>query len=201
MEEVKNVLKDIFLFNGAAEVVDKEEFSAPKTFLKGQVIYSADTFLKSIGVIIDGKAKATALSGEALLTRFGVGDVFGAAAVFGNNKEYISKIVADSDCTVQFIEQEKLLLLFEKYPVISINYVTFLSSRIRFLNEKLAIMMQDDVESRIYAYLLKNDGYSGKMTTLANTLCIGRTSLYRSLEALENKNLIVKKDGKFKVVL
>jgi CRP-like cAMP-binding protein len=61
--------------------------------------------------IIKGKAKATTLSGEGLLTRFGRGDLFGAAAVFGDNKEYISKIVADSDCTVQFIEQEKLSFL------------------------------------------------------------------------------------------
>lgn len=201
MDEIKDVLKDIFLFKNADEAVEKTEFSAPKTFVKGEEIYNADTFEKSIGVIIKGKAKATTLSGDVFLTRFGRGDLFGAAAVFGDNKEYISKIVADSDCTVQFIEQEKLSFLFEKYPIVSINYISFLSSKIRFLNEKLAIMMQDGVEGRIYAYLLKNDGYEGKMTALADTLCIGRTSLYRSLEALENKNLIVRNDGKIKVIL
>lgn len=201
MDEVKEMLQKIFLFKNAQEAVLKTRFSLPKSFKKGQVIYSHDNFLRSIGVMLSGKAKATGTEGEGLLNRFEKGSVFGAAAVFGNNTEYISMIIAESDCRVQFIEQEVLEGLFESYPQISVNYISFLSSKIRFLNEKLAIMMQDDTCGRLYQFLLKNDGYSGKMTALADMLCIGRTSLYRSIEELTNKNLIVRNDGKIKVIL
>ena len=38
------------------------------------------------------------------------------------------------------------------------------------------------------------------MTRLASTLNMGRTSLYRALESLEKKNLILRKDGKLEVI-
>ncbi|MBE6729137.1 MAG: Crp/Fnr family transcriptional regulator [Ruminococcaceae bacterium] len=201
MDEVKKILKETYLFSDAEDAVETTEFSPVSSFKKGEIIYNPENFKKSIGVIIKGKAKATEASGEGLLTKFTVGSVFGAAAVFGNTENYISRIVATSDCIVQFIEQEKLTVLFSKYKKVCENYISFLSSRIRFLNERLSIMMQEDVEGKIYSFLLKNEGYDGKMTALADTLCIGRTSLYRGLENLEQKNLIVRNDGKIKVIL
>ena len=200
MEDSK-IMESIFLFKNAEKAVEETVFSKPKSYKKGQVIYCRETFENSIGVLLSGKAKATTATNDGLLTRFGKGDVFGVAAVFGAKEEYISTIVAESDCVVQFIEQDVLTMLFEKYPVISVNYIAFLSSKIRFLNEKLSIMMQDRAQARLYEYLLKNDGYSGKMTALANILCMGRTSLYRRVEALEQKQLIVRDDGKIKVIL
>ena len=85
---------------------------------------------------------------------------------------------------------------------LSLNtFISFLSSRIRFLNEKLSFMMQDSAEARLYAYLHKRGGYEGKMTALADALCIGRTTLYRTLENLEQNNLITRKGTKVKVIL
>lgn len=138
-----------------------------------------------------------------LLSYFTRGSVFGAAALFGDNKEYISRIQAVSDCTVQFIEQERLAEIFKLDEQVAVNYISFLSSKIRFLNGKLSVMMQEGAQGKLYAYLYKlgDEGYSGKMTQLAKNLCIGRTSLYRSLENLEQNNLIVRKDGKIKVIL
>ena len=201
MEEIEKVLYSAFLFKNAEKSVEETNFSAPEKFSKGQAIYGQESYPNGIGILLSGKAKAVSLSGEGLLTRFEKGSVFGAAALFGDNKKYISKIVAESDCTVQFIEQNLLEELFKKYPEVSFNYISFLSSKIRYLNEKLAIMMEDGVEGRLYAFLLKNDGYSGKMTVLADMLCIGRTSLYRSIRALEEKNLIVRNDERIKVIL
>lgn len=201
MEEIRKELYDVFLFGGAKQAVDETKFNEPERFSKGQVIYGQDSYPNGIGILLSGKAKALSLSGGGLLTRFEKGSVFGAAGLFGDNKEYISKIVADSDCAVLFIDQTLLEELFEKYPKVSLNYISFLSSKIRFLNEKLAIMMQDGVEGRLYEFLLKNDGYSGKMTVLSNMLCIGRTSLYRALLTLEEKNLIVRNDERIKVII
>lgn len=199
----KEVLYQTYLFKGTENVLDRVNLTEPVTFKKGEVIYDQNCFLNSIGIVLSGKARAVSLNGEVPLSYFGQGKVFGAAALFGENKEYISRIEAVSDCTVQFIEQETLTELFKNNEQVAVNYISFLSSKIRFLNGKLSVMMQDGVEGRLYDYLCKlgEDGYSGKLTELSKTLCIGRTSLYRSLENLEQNNLIVRKDGKIKVIV
>lgn len=199
----KEILYSTYLFSGTENVLDSVNLTEPVTFNKGEVIYDENRFLKSIGIVLSGKARAVSLNGEVPLSYFSKGNVFGAAALFGENKEYISRIEAVSDCTVQFIEQETLTQLFRADEQVAVNYISFLSSKIRFLNGKLSVMMQEGVEGRLYAYLYKlgEEGYSGKLTELSKTLCMGRTSLYRSLENLEQNNLIVRKDGKIKVIV
>lgn len=201
MERRREILASTYLFREAEQAALTMELSEPVSFLKGETIYSEKQFQRSIGVVLSGLAKAVPLGGEGVLSYFKEGSVFGAAAVFGGNKEYISRIEAVKPCKVQFIEEEKLSHIFREYPKVAVNYISFLSSRIRFLNEKLSIMMRDGAEGRLYAFLLKNGGYDGKMTGLADTLCIGRTTLYRTLENLEQKQLIVREDGKIKVIL
>ncbi len=201
MEKRRELLASVYLFKNVKQAAEEIELSEPVAFSKGETIYSEKQFRRSIGVILSGSAKAVPLGGDGVLSYFKEGSVFGAAAVFGDNTEYISRIEAVKPCTVQFIEEETLARVFEKYPQVAVNYVSFLSSRIRFLNEKLSIMMRDGAEGKLYAYLLKNGGYEGKMTGLSSILCMGRTTLYRELANLEQKKLIVREDGKIKVIL
>lgn len=201
MEKRREILADTYLFRGAEQAAQEIELSEAVTFLKGETIYSENQFRRSIGVVLSGLAKAVPLGGDGVLSYFHEGGVFGAAALFGENKEYISRIEAVKPCKVQFIEEEKLVRIFERYPEVAINYISFLSSRIRFLNEKLSIMMRDGAEGRLYAFLLKNGGYEGKMAGLSRILCMGRTTLYRELEKLCEKQLIVREDGKIKVIV
>lgn len=201
MEKRREILASTYLFCGAEEAAFGMELSEPVTFLKGETIYSEKQFKRCIGVVLSGSAKALPIGGEGVLSYFREGSVFGAAAVFGDNEEYISRIEAVKPCKIQFIEEERLSRLFEGYPKVAVNYISFLSSRIRFLNEKLSIMMHDGAEGRLYAFLLKNGGYDGKMTGLSRILCMGRTTLYRELANLEQKQLIVREDGKIKVIL
>ena len=80
-------------------------------------------------------------------------------------------------------------------------YIAFLSGRVRFLNEKIALFTEDSARQRVYRWLCANCGEKGSlpkglsMTKLAAGLSMGRTSLYRALEELENAGLIVR-DGK-----
>ena len=201
MEKRREILASTYLFKGAEKSAFDIELSEPVTFSKGQTIYSENQFSRSIGIVLSGLAKALPVGGQGVLSYFSEGSVFGAAAVFSDNKEYISRIEAVKPCKIQFIEEEKLSEIFQSHPKVAVNYISFLSTRIRFLNEKLSIMMRDGAESRLYAFLLKNGGYDGKMTGLADTLCMGRTTLYRELTELEQKQLIVRQDGEIKVIL
>lgn len=208
MDKEKLILKDIFLFKGVNEsLFDSIEFSRAVTFNKGEVIYGTNSFKKAIGVILSGKAQARNGKGKTLLSVFSAGAVFGAAALFTKDSCYVSQITAQTTCKVQFIEEDLLEALFKTEPQTAINYISFLSDKIRYLNEKITIFTGESAESRLYSYLIANCDEKGDLPDemckkkLADALNMGRTSLYRSLDNLEQKNLIIRTKRKVKVLL
>ena len=195
----ESIISKIFLFKDVKQGFEYADLGEIKSFDKNECIYECNNYTKALGILLNGKAKA--VSGEVELKEFSAGSVFGAAAIFANSETYVSKIVAKSTCEVLFISEERLKELFKAYPQTAINYISFLSSKICFLNEKISLFTADSVESKLYAYLTANCSEQKiNMSKLSNTLGIGRTSLYRALTALEQKNIIVRKDGKVSVL-
>jgi CRP-like cAMP-binding protein len=172
-------------------------FEEPKTYNKGESIYSGESFERALGVILSGFASA---NGENVLKKtFMQGDTFGAAALFGNAEAYISEITAKTDCVIQFVDEKKLVSLFEKYPLISINYISFLSERVRFLNQKISMFTCKSASMKVYRLLLDNADENNRvkisnMSSLARLTSIGRTSLYRALDELVDEGYI-SRDG------
>ncbi len=198
-------VKDIFLFDG---LTDEQKTTAiellpdEQSFKKGDIIYCPESFKKAMGVLLCGSAAA--VSGNMLKRSFCEGDVFGAAALFGGNDTYISEIVADSKAVVQFIPEDVMGGLFEKYPIITRNYIAFLSDRVRFLNEKINHLSRPDADSKLLSFLVTAANKSGyvyvdNMSQLSKMLGIGRTSLYRSLGELEGKGLIEREENIIRV--
>jgi len=93
---------------------------------------------------------------------------------------------------------EKLFLL---YPTSARNYIAFLSSKIRYLNRKIAELSMHGADARLLGYMKAHAGERGEvdmpksMSLLASTLGIGRSSLYRALEKLEADGYISKKEN------
>ncbi|MBQ2733578.1 MAG: Crp/Fnr family transcriptional regulator [Clostridia bacterium] len=208
MDRTLEILQKTFLFRGIENVLDGAELPTPVSFKKGETIYSEKEFRRALGILLAGKAKATPAGNSAtVLNIFLPGAVFGAAAVFSPEEEYVSCISAASDCRVLFFDENELSRLFSAYPQAAVNYISFLSQRIRFLNGKLSLFTKNDAEGRVYEFLAKNCNdsgtvtYTGSMALLARNLGVGRTSLYRALDALEHKKMIVREDGKIKVLL
>lgn len=208
MDKTLEILRQTFLFKGIENALDTAALPTPVSFKKGETIYGETDFRRALGILISGKAKATPLSNDkAVLNTFAPGAVFGAAAVFSDGGEYVSRIFAASDCEVLFLDEDALSALFAAYPSAAVNYISFLSERIRFLNGKLSLLTQNDAAGRVYEFLAKNSDengsvtYSGSMALLARNLSLGRTSLYRALDTLEHQNLIVREDGRIKVLL
>ena len=203
--EVK--LSELFLFDGAEEAMAEVGQTETVSYSRGALIYDGADCRRSLGVLLRGRAEAVSPAREtAVLSVFGPGAVFGAAALFGMEQSYVSRIRAVTDCTVQFLPEELLERLFLRYPQTAVNYIAFLSSRVRLLNGKIAVLEQNDAEGRLYRYLTENCDENGRlpnrltMTRLAATLNMGRTSLYRAVESLKRKNLIVRRDGKMEVM-
>lgn len=203
-------LKEIFLFQGL-ENKDTEkiisEFSKVQSFKKGEVIYSADNFSNALGVLISGKAFAvTNNQNKVLMNRFEDGTCFGAAAVFGADASYASTIVAQTDCKVQFIEEEELKKIFSRYPATALNYIKFLSNKIRFLNKKLSMLSCMNAEDTVFKYFVSVADSSGEalipknMTEFSKMLGLGRATLYRCLDTLEKRGYIIRENNYVKVI-
>lgn len=205
-----SVFDNLFLLNGLSSD-DKEAiislFDETIIFKKGELIYSGDSFLRAIAVIVKGKAVAVTNNERKLVMKeLPAGSCFGAAAVFGHNKSYVSHVTAQSDTEICFIKESVLTEIFKKYPQTAVNYITFLSDRIRFLNNKLSVISGSDAEDTVLKYLTSlsdSNGYAAipvSMTMLAKMLGLGRASLYRSLDALEQSGNIIRENNRIKVI-
>ncbi len=137
-----------------------------------------------------------------VMRRLTAGEVFGAAALYGEVDAYVTDIVADTDATVLFLSQEELSVLFRRWPTTAENYIAFLSDRIRVLNQRIESFTAGSAEERLYGWLLSHRRADNvtvspiSMTELARTLDIGRSSLYRALDALEAAGKLVRPDAK-----
>lgn len=204
-----SVYDSLFLFDGLnPEEIDEIIPSLPPAvkFNKGELIYSSQSFTRAIALVISGAAKAeTNNAHRVVMKRFLPGMCFGAAAVFGG-EAYVSRITAETETEVQFITEDILISLFEKYPKTAINYIAFLSDKIRFLNNKLSVLSCPSAESAVLKYLVSaadKDGYAvipENMTMLSKMLGLGRASLYRSLDSLEKNGHIIRENNKIKVI-
>ena len=202
--------EEIFLLNGLSSAEQQEilsKFPAPYSFKKGEIIYSAEKFPNAIGFVISGFATAVTNNDKSLhMKTFNKGTCFGAAAVFNREDSYVSTIKAESDMEILFLSEEFLREVFEKYPKTAVNYIIFLSEKIRFLNKKLGLLSCGNTEDTVLNYLLSIADSEGiahlpkSMTLFSKMLGISRASLYRSLDDLQKNGYILRQENKIKVI-
>lgn len=199
----------LFLLNGLTEkeleTCRRLAVTEEKTYSKGDKIYTPQQSQKALAIVLDGHVRVW--QGRVPMNDLLSGDVFGVAALFGTDEDYPSTVVAQSDCRVLFIPQETVVTWMREVPTVAQNYVGFLSDRIRFLNRRLSTLTAGQAERKLWQYLLANRDENGVVTVvggmseLAERLDIGRSSLYRSLDALaqigkirrERKKIIILK--------
>ncbi len=172
-------------------------------FKKGDVIFSPSVYRKSIGIINFGNAtvrKSHGTGDSVVMRKMGEGDVFGVAALFNSGEQYVSEIVADSECEITFFSEEMVSELLGKDRNFAINYISALSNRINFLNMLIAGYSAQTACGKLSHFLLMNKqgdvvNLDYSMTKLAERLGIGRASLYRALDDFEADG-IIHRDGK-----
>ena len=201
-------LETVFLFQGLSpqqlEEID-HILPPPVDYCKGELIYDQHHFQKSLALVLSGTVHVQTSQEQTsplILNRLQAGDVFGAAALFDDDSNsYVSEIRAHSAVRLRFISQDLMMTLFTQYPLITQNYIRFLSGRVRFLNRKLSALTAGTSLSRLYHYCMTHQDEDGhiqfpaSMTDLARTLNMGRSSLYRSLDYLLDEQMI-RRNGK-----
>ena len=195
------------MFDGLSEHEKSDilsELGNIENFDKGDELYRNG----ALAIILNGKATVKRQNdiGDSITIRaISSGELFGAASVFGDWKDGKSSIIANTSCEILYISEENFCKLIKIYPQISINYIEFLSGRIRFLNRKLDAFTAKTTEERLYEFLLSLSDSEGNialnfgMAELARRLNVGRTSIYRDIDALQSKKLIKRDGHNFKI--
>lgn len=201
--------ESLFLLAGVDEnqrqLCDQMATTEEKTYCKGETIYTPQNSRRALALVLEGHIRVW--QGKVVMNDLFARDVFGAAALFGSNEDYPSTVVAETDCRVLFIPQETVVAWMQAVPRVATNYVSFLSDRIRFLNRRLSTLTAGQADGKLWRYLLAHRDENGVVTVadgmreLAVRLDMGRSSLYRSLDALteagkirrERKKIIILK--------
>ncbi len=195
-----------FLFSGLSEAEISEivaKLQPPVSAQKGAELYRTGL----IGIIMSGSAKVCRMgdTGNAVTVRsMTAGEVFGVASVFGEWKQGKSSIVAKTECVCLYASEDELKCIFEQFPKVAVNYISFLSDRIRFLNRRVDAFSAGSAVQKLYEYLVSQatDGVvtlDFGLAELARRLKMGRSSLYRSLEVLEESGLVTRNKNTYTV--
>lgn len=158
------------------------------SFAKGEVIYDSEHAKRALALVLEGRVRV--LHGRVVMNELHAGDVFGAAALFGEEDPFPTTVAARTDCRVLFIPQATVSAWMAAVPRVGENYIRFLSDRIRFLNRRLATLTAGQTDGKLWRYLLAHRDESGSvhlsggLAELAKALNMGRSSLYRGLDAL-----------------
>lgn len=200
MEEKTEKPVPFFLLEGLEPAEQALIFSQMERvgFGRGETIYSRERFRRALGVVLEGSVRVyrTGEDGRrVLMNRLEAGGMFGAAALYGACTEYVTEIEAATRAQVGFLAQEQVSALMQRNYQAAENYIRFLSERIRFLNHKIAGFTGGQADCRVVVWLLEHAQEETvclprSMTEWAQSLNIGRSSLYRSLDALAEAGLI-----------
>lgn len=183
-EELSSMLKS------GGEIID---------YKSGEEICSPNSLSGKMCIVISGMAEvfSTENNDGTLLRRLGDNDIFGVCNLFSREK-FVSRIIAKGKCKVLFISEKSFGELIESNRDVLYAYIEFLSNRIRFLNRKISYLTAGSAERRLAVYLASFESENVctglTLSALSDMLNVGRASLYRAFERLENDGYI-RRDG------
>ena len=169
---------------------------------RGETVYDRLRFRRCLGVILEGAL--TVRKESLLVSTLRAGDIFGAAALFNEQEDYPTTLIARSDCRLLLIPQETVRQMIGAGGAFAENYVAYLSGRIRFLSDRLDTLSADGGEGKLASYLLSAANGDGTLkisaTQLSQRIGVGRATLYRAFESLEQDEAIAR-NGKIIQIL
>ena len=173
-------------------------------YSKNDIVFSKTSFTRSLGIVLGGKLrviKENADKRPIVMSTLQSGSLFGAAALFNSQGEYVTQITAIEHSRILFLPQRLIKRMIEREPEIAENYIRYLSERILLLNRKIYFLTAGTAEQRLASFLLDNlsEGEYSEMPMpmhrLADALNMSRASLYRAFDLLIESGA-VSKQGK-----
>lgn len=200
------VLSQTELFAGLSEEEILAAIGDPSfrtaTYKKNEAIFTPEKYEKALVILLKGSADVCKETGKGtlFLSILSPGDVFGMAAMFYEENGFINTVRAREDCRVLIIGKEQLTRLLYENRTCMENYITVLSGKIHYLNEKLLYLTSPSPTGRLLSWLTDESERQGSAefrlpvsySELALLLSLGRTSVYRSFDELEEKGKLTR---------
>lgn len=124
------------------------------------------------------------------------------SALLAQPPREVSRLSTPDGCRAVELSRALVTQALMEGGTFSVNLVEFLLGRVVFLNKKITALSGHTAASRLELYLAENavqkDGVSQvqlpfSLSEFAEHLCVGRASLYRTLDAMEQQGRIRRK--------
>ena len=124
------------------------------------------------------------------------------SALLAQPPREVSRLSTPDGCRAVELSRALVTQALMEGGTFSVNLVEFLLGRVVFLNKKITALSGHTAASRLELYLAENavqkDGVSQvqlpfSLSEFAENLCVGRASLYRTLDAMEQQGRIRRK--------
>ncbi|MBE6552586.1 MAG: Crp/Fnr family transcriptional regulator [Ruminococcaceae bacterium] len=163
----------------------------------GDMIYEKRKAVPFFFIVVRGNIRiyTSGSNSDVLLNILSPSDVCGIATVLSEEHEFPTKIMSYADSAIICFSRDLTEKVIELSPRFALNYVKALSNKIMFLNKRISSFTASDSVTSLSSYILSNakdgilnveEGYSA----LAKKLCMGRSSLYRSIDSLKESGAI-----------
>ena len=124
------------------------------------------------------------------------------SALLAQPPREVSRLSTPDGCRAVELSRALVTQALMEGGTFSVNLVEFLLGRVVFMNKKITALSGHTAASRLELYLAENavqkDGVSQvqlpfSLSEFAEHLCVGRASLYRTLDAMEQQGRIRRK--------
>ena len=199
-----NQISTTFMFENMDQnsvlAILKDERTVLRRYGRGEKVFDPQQYNRSLAYILKGKATVTMQKdGQSSfpMRQLENGSFFGIAALFNRSEDYVSEITAATELKIVFFQEELVEECIRGYPEFAMNYVRFQSDRIHFLNRKINLLASTSSQNSLAGYLFNAASRFGEQfrlevsySQLAKNLNMGRSSLYRALDDLEERGII-----------
>ena len=212
MLDIREFIKRCFLFAGLTDdeldgLIESSTFYTEK-YSRGQTVYSPSCQARRLGFVVSGECEIKQMTSDGtgvLLNTLKDGDSFGILSVL-SEEQFPTDIIARRCSEVLYIPGEALEGMLNKSPKASMNLIKFLASKVAFLNGKIETVTQTSVEKKLGSYLLSRAKSLGKtelnlnLKKCAESIGVGRASVYRAIESLRFKGYIEAESRLIKII-
>ncbi len=202
MDQIQQILEKLPITAGAetktiaaAAQIDTPEFIS---LARDSVILSPGQPSDELYVLCEGTAAAYSADSDkqVLLRVFSPHEIFGISNLF-TDSPFATRVVAKTDCKVLVLRKPFLTYLIDNDSTVRYQYIAFLAQKTLYLNQKISCLTAGSAEQKLAFWLdaHANDGIVTldlPMNALCTMLDIGRASLYRAFDKLEQDGFINK---------
>ena len=180
------------------------EHSTLRLYGKHEQIWSDEAnYQRALGLVLSGTAQVK--KERMLLSAHHKGDYFGLATLYAPVNFYATEIVALTPCRVLFWSKEAIDSILQAYPEVAVSFIAYMCERVYYLNARLDTLIAGSAARRLECHLrataVMDD--TGRLvcevpnrTALAQSLSMGRATLYRAMDELERQGLMERQGSK-----